>query len=61
MVNGDYQGTHERYYPDGAPRAKGRMADGFVTGLWTYHVRIDDTLRAYMDEHAHLFTFPASA
>lgn len=61
MVNGDYQGTHESYYPDGGPRAKGQMADGFVTGLWTYHVRIDDTLRAYMDEHAQLFSFPASA
>jgi len=61
MVNGDYQGTHESYYPDGAQRAKGQMADGFVIGLWTYHVRIDSTLRAYMDEGRQLFTFPASA
>lgn len=61
MVNGDYHGVHESNYPDGSPRASGQMADGFVTGLWTYHVRIDDTLRAYMDEHQHLFSFPPSA
>lgn len=61
MVNGEYNGRHESYYPDGGPRASGQMADGFVIGRWTYDVRIDSTLRAYMDEGRHLFSFPASA
>jgi|GEM_PF-5696014 len=61
MSKGDYEGPHATYYDDGKVKASGTMKGGFVSGDWTYDLRINDTLKNYMDEHAASFSFPASA
>lgn len=61
MKNGDYEGEHVTWYPDGRLKQQGMMKDGFIIGEWTYCTRIDDALRARMDERPTAFSFPPSA
>lgn len=61
MVRGDYHGEHRTWYPDGGLCMAGPMEEGFVSGTWTYHLRIDDTLKAFLDVNPWQVSFPPAA
>lgn len=61
MRDGDYEGPHSTWYDDGTVKASGAMTDGFVSGEWDYNIRLNGTLKKFLDEHAESYELPREA
>ncbi|MBL7963717.1 MAG: hypothetical protein JNM31_07705 [Flavobacteriales bacterium] len=58
MAHGEYEGPHTTWYSDGELKASGTMHEGFISGEWEYHIRIQHALIAHLEKynstHYHL-------